>query len=128
MHKYEPQSSDFSKAQNSLHCAVKHNGEEQPLHRYLYHLSDVTVADHIISLDTPPKIVQFKSDNFSTQCKSKYIFCYLTYYGISGHGKGLVDGMRAFGVKNVLRKAIVTENLSYHNTSDIYNYLMKIFY
>ena len=84
MNKYEPQSSYFSKVQYSLHCMVKHNGEQQSMHTYLYHLSDVTcrnhaftgtVADHI-SLETPPNIVRFKSDNSSIQYKSKYVFCY----------------------------------------------------
>ena len=33
--------------------------------------------------------------------------------------------MNAFGVKNVLRKAVLTENFSCNKASDIYDYLIK---
>ena len=32
---------------------------------------------------------------------------FIIYFGVSGHGKGLVDTMSAFGVKGPLRKQII---------------------
>ena len=105
MHKYELQSSYFSKTQYLLHCIVKHNNnEEQSMYTYLYHLSHAmcynhaftsTVVDYIISLETPLNLVRFKPNNCSAQYKSKHVFCYwqsvakelntkcLIHYGIS---------------------------------------------
>ena len=122
MHKFEPQPSHFSKSQYSLHCTIKHCPEsDHSPHQYMYHLSDVmqhnhaftaAVVEHILSLEVLPDIIRFKSDNCSTQYKSKYVFSFwsslakklsrnvIVYYGVSGHGKGLVDAMSAFGVKN----------------------------
>ena len=87
----------------------------------MHHLSDVMQHNHvftaaaverIISLEVLPDIIRFKSDNCSTQYKSKYVFSswssllkklsrnVVVYYGVSEHGKGLVDVMSAFEVKN----------------------------
>ena len=85
MHKFEPQSSHFSKAQYSLHCTVKHCPVPVSPYQYIYHLSDemrhdhaftAAVVEHILSLEAPPDIVRFKSDNCSTQYKSKYVFSF----------------------------------------------------
>ena len=110
------------------------------MYTYIYHLSDVTcnnhaftatVVDNILSLQPPTDIVGFKSVNCSTQYKSKCVFYFwqslakhlgkkcLMYYGVSGHGKGLVDAMSAFEIKNFLRKAVLTNNFSYNKASDI---------
>ena len=127
MHKFEPQSSHFSKSQYSLHCTIKHcqESDHSPL-QYMYHLSDLmqhnhsftaAVVEHILSLEVLPDIIRFKSDNCSTQYKSKHVFSFwsslakklsrnVVYYGVSGHGKGLVDAMSAFGVKNPIRRAV----------------------
>ena len=51
----------------------------------------------------------------------------IIYYGASGHGKGLIDAMSAFGVKNPIRRAVLTENFAYNKAIDIYNYLIKYF-
>ena len=81
MHKFEPQSLHFSEAQYSLHCS---NSDSSP-YQYLYHLSDVmqhnhaftaAMTEHILYLETLPDIVRFKSDNYATQYKSKYLFCF----------------------------------------------------
>ena len=48
-------------------------------------------------------------------------------YGVSGHGKGLVDAMSSFGVKAPLRKAVITNDFTYSSALDIYNYLISIF-
>ena len=67
-------------------------------------------------------IFSFKSDNCSQQYKSRFVFAnwralakkynktIILYYGVSGHGKGLVDSMSSFGVKGPLPKSIITEN------------------
>ena len=51
----------------------------------------------------------------------------LCYFGVSGHGKGLVDAMSGFGVKSPLRKAVVTEDLHYDSAHDIVSYLQELF-
>ena len=51
----------------------------------------------------------------------------ITFYGTSGHGKGLVDAMSSFGVKAPIRRAVLTEDFSYRNAQDIYDYLIKLF-
>ena len=81
-----------------------------------------------------------KSDNCATQYKCKWVFKYwqsvairkqkkvIIYYGVSGHGKGTVDGMSGFGVKQPLRRAVTTnENVSYNSAEDIYLYLRTLF-
>ena len=51
----------------------------------------------------------------------------IVYYGVSGHGKGLVDAMSGFGVKGPLWRAVITSNFSYSNAVDIYNFLIDKF-
>ena len=51
----------------------------------------------------------------------------LVYFGVSGHGKGLVDAMSAFGAKTPLRRAIITENFDYTSADDIRQYLFTLF-
>ena len=65
--------------------------------------------------------MRFKSDNCSSHYKSKFVFqawktlavslSIIIYYGVKGHGKGLVDSMSGFGIKTPLKRAIVTEEL-----------------
>ena len=43
----------------------------------------------------------------------------LIYYGPSGHGKGFVDAMSAFGVKGPLLRKVLTEEFSYNSSEDI---------
>ena len=49
------------------------------------------------------------------------------FYGVSGHGKGLVDAVSAFGVKNPIQRAVWTENFSYKKAGDVFNYLVQHF-
>ena len=108
---------------------------------YHYHLSDdmkhdaaftAEVFDRCIeSKDAIPAILRNKSDNCSTQYKCGKVFNELSqlaqkwnrsvvkYYGPSGHGKGLVDAMSAFGVKSTLLKAVVTKKFNYNSAQDI---------
>ena len=142
-YKYEPQSSHFNKKQYSLYCTVKHGTPNQ----YMYHLSDEmkhdyaftsTVVDQLIE-NQSSRLLRFKSDNCSVQYKCKNIFFYwqsvaiqyersvITYYGVSGHGKGLVDSMSSFGVKGPLRKVVVTGDFSYNKAEDIFHFLSSKF-
>ena len=64
-------------------------------------------------------IVQFKSDNYATQYKSKYLFSFwsslkkkcqekwLYYYSVSGHNKGLADTMSVSEVKNPIQRVVL---------------------
>ena len=51
----------------------------------------------------------------------------ILYYGVSGHGKGLVDAMSSFGLKGPLRKAVVLEDFSYRSAEDIFCYISELF-
>ena len=44
-------------------------------------------------------------------------------YGATGHGKGTIDAMSSFGVKNVLRRDIVTQNIFFDKSEEIVDYL-----
>ena len=102
MHKYEVQSAHFNKRNYSLHCTVEH-------------------IDSVI----------IESDNSSTQHKCAKAFNeflqlakksnrnVVKYYGPSGHGKGLVDAMSAFGVKGPLQKEVITCNFQYSSSTNI---------
>ena len=46
-------------------------------------------------------------------------------YGTAGHGRGAIDGLPTFGVKNILRKDIVTCDLFFNSSEAITNYLSK---
>ena len=128
--KFEPQYSHFSKKQFSLHCTVQHLPDS---HKYIYHLSNVmthnyaftsTVLKYLID-HSSTNIIRINSDNCATQYKSIYVFkawhtltaktnkCIVTFYGTSGHGKGLVDVMSSFGVKVPIHRAVLTEDFSY---------------
>ena len=143
-YKYEPQSSHFNKKQYSLHCTVKHFLDSS---QYFYHFSDSKkhdfaytshVLNHLLDLeeeDNVSVIIRVKSDNCSCQYKCCYVFKFyhnlakklgktiIVYYGVCGHGKGLVDAMSAFGVKSPLRRAVVTENFKYNSADEIRSYL-----
>ena len=74
-----------------------------------------------------PEIIWQRSDNCAAQYKSSYAFGeyqqmtinygqkVLTYCGPSGHGKGLVDTMSAFGAKGPLYRASVIDKFSYNS-------------
>ena len=86
-----------------------------------------------------PSIIRFKSDNCSTQYKCKWVFRFwhsiaqktntkvIIYFEVSGHGKGLVDAMSAFGVKGPLMRAVITQDLHYQCAKDIHNYMSNNF-
>ena len=103
------------------------------------HAFTSAVVNDIIQKHGLPLILRFKSDNCSTQFICKWVFRFwsnlakklntkiIIYYGVSGHGKGLVDAMGAFGVKSPLTRAVITQNLEYSCAKDIYEYLNNHF-
>ena len=80
-----------------------------------------------------------ESDNCRPQFKCKWVFAFLKrfsstfsipvilYYGVEGHGKGLVDAMSSFGVKQPIRKEIVTSDFWYRNATELVSFLNKKF-
>ena len=126
--KIEPQSAHFNKDQYTLHCTVARSFDEDAFNKYIYHFSNDTshdsqfsyAVDELMTNNDQCLIFSFKSDNCSQQYKSRFVFAnwralknnktIILYYGVSGHGKGLVDSMSSFRVKGPLRKSIITEN------------------
>ena len=120
---------------------MKHTGDDESPFCYIFHLSDKVKQNHaftsavvndITEKHGLPLILHFKSDNCSTQSKCKWVFRFwsnlvkklntkiIIYYGVSGHSKGLVDGMGAFGVTSALTRAVITQNLDYSCAKDIF--------
>ena len=143
--KFEPQSAHFAKKQISLHCSVMHNVESL---KYIYHQSNelvhksfftIKVINNLLKMkdNNNNEIVRFKSDNCSAQYKCKFVFALLQdhainlskmiiyYYGVKGHGKGLVDAMSGFGVKTPLRNAIITKDKYFNSAKEVYDYFMQ---
>ena len=80
------------------------------------HAFTSTVVRNLNKIETEQSsIIKVKSEYCSVQYKSKKVFRFwrmlaqethktiIVYYGVSGHGKGLVDAISAFGVKTPLR-------------------------
>ena len=119
--------------------------------KYAYHLSDDRTHDSTFTklvttdlldyfsdaLEFP--LIRIKSDNCSAQYCSRYVFeeylklakkfdkPFILYYGVNGHGKGLVDAMSGFGVKSVLRRAIVTDDFMYNTADELVSFLKETF-
>ena len=152
MHKIKTQSAHFNKHNYSLHCTVELvNHDEFPNLKspyiYHYHLSDEIKHDAAFTSvilerciqNRVPDIIRRKSDNCATQYKSKKVFeeyqklakkykrSVIVYYDASGHGKGLVDAMGAFGVKTPLRKEVLTCDFKYRSSEDICTMLRSKF-
>ena len=144
--KFETQSHHYGAKQMSLFCTVKiiNDGE----YEYIYHSSDNTshdanfvgvVMDELFDKHFEGSIFRVKTDNADSQFKCCWNFAYwldfskkknitvICYYGVAGHGKGLVDSMSAWGVKTPLRKAIINQDFWYLNASDIVVYLKQLF-
>ena len=123
----EPHFAHFNKDQYTLHCTVAHSFDEDAFNKYIYHFSNDTshdsqfsyAVDELMTNNDQCLIFSFKSDNCSQQYKSRFVFAnwrasqynktIILYYGVSGHGKGLVDSMSNFRVKGPLQKSIITE-------------------
>ena len=80
---------------------------------------------------------RIKSDNCSCQYKCKCVFqrykllasstkkTFVLYFGVSWHGKGLVDARSGFGVKKPIQRVIILENEFFYTSKDIVEYLEK---
>lgn len=145
--KKEAQAAHFNKVATSLHCTVVHDRDEngEVLNKYVYHFSDnithdasftfCVIKDLIASLYPDLLIIRLKSDNCSTQYKCRHTFfrhkklsvelgkIIVVYYGVAGHGKGLVDAMGGFGVKTPLRKAILLYEKLFYESQAMVDYL-----
>ena len=51
----------------------------------------------------------------------------IIFYGLSGHGEGLVNAMSAFGMKAPFLKAVLTNDFKYNSAKDIYQYMKEFF-
>ena len=148
--KYEPQDAHFSGKQTLLHCSLIHEPNDTKLF-YRYHISDDKIQDSVFTehvtrdllnqfrsaVDYP--LIRIKTDNCSTHYCCKYVFeSYLKlsseldipiilYYGVNGHGRGLVDAMSGFGVKSPLRRAIITDDFMFNTADELLIFLKSTF-
>ena len=125
--KHEVQSAHFSGKQFSLHCAIAEPFDR----RYHFHDTkhDSIFVDQVLrylltgyGISNEDLLIQ--SDKASFQYKNKNSFGLLLKlanefniriirtYGAAGHGKGAIDGMSSFGVKNIFWRDIVTHDQS----------------
>ena len=76
-----------------------------------------------------------QSDNAPTHYKNRHSFAFrqnlanefnlkiIRTCGAAGDGKGIIDAMSSFGVKNTLRRDIVTQNVFFDSSKEIVEYL-----
>ena len=57
---------------------------------------------------------------------NEYNVCIIRLYGAAGHGKGLIDATSSFGVKSILRKDIVANDLWYRNSEEMCLHLREV--
>ena len=97
---------------------------------------DHVLIDLIANYNISNEDLWVQSDNASSQYKNKHSFGLLQSlaneynlriirtYGAAGHGKGAIDTMSSFGVKNILRQDIVTHDVFFNNSCDMAEYLV----
>ena len=139
--KDEVQSAHFFGKQLTPHCSIVNPVNN----RYHFHLSDDTnhdsifvdhaIGDIIDKYNIPNEDLWIQNDNASSQYENKYSFEVLNKlasefnlriirtYGAAGHGKGAIDGMSSFAVKNVLRKDIVNHDVFFNKSEEAVDYL-----
>ena len=144
--KHEVQAMHFSGKEQTLHCTVLVNPDENT---FIYHLSDDTIHDCTMTsfilqsiITEHPELIKggkliLKSDNCSTQYKSRKVFEEMKrlaanwdveiywFYGEAGHGRGLVDAMSSFGCKKLLRDGIVCEDVWFKDAAAMKTFLDK---
>ena len=152
--KHEAQSAHFSGRQHTLHCCVLHDqdlAENNPINQFIYHLSDDTNHNNIMTVSIiedilkqypqilSPGHIVICSDNCSTHYKScftfvvmmqlakKYGVTFTWFYGEPGHGRGLVDAMSSFGCKGPLKHAIITKDQWFSTAEEMSDFLKKFF-
>ena len=146
--KNQAQSAHYSGRQQTLHDSLIQQPDGSFF--FIYHLSDDTNHDSVMTgkiiednLLKHPEVIEngrliLRSDNCSTQYKSRYVFKMLLVlakrYGIridwmfgeAGHGRGLIDAMSWFGCKGPMRKYIL-EDKWFKNAEEMYQWLVKYF-
>ena len=146
--KNQVQRAHFSGRQQTLHDSLIQSGTGNT---YIYHLSDDTNHDSVMSsiiiesnIIAHPEIIEngrliLRSDNCSTQYKSRYVFKALLdlaakyairidwFFGEAGHGRGLIDAMAWFGCKGPMRKEIVTRDVWFKNAKEMHTFLDEHF-
>ena len=148
--KNEVQHAHFSGRQHTLHCSVLYKSNVKGDHEFLYHLSNDTNHDSVMTrnviedvLIRYPAIVDsgilvLRSDNCSTQYKSRFVFAQLEelakkysidvfWFYDTPHGRGLVDAMSSFGCKAPIKKAIITEDAFFNNAEEMHVFLCNHF-
>ena len=85
-------------------------------------------------------IFLYNFDNCSSQYCCQYVFqsyqklaaelnkTIILYYGVNGHGRGLVDAMSGFGIKSPLRRKIVTDDFVFNYAEELVLFLKSLFY
>ena len=141
--KDEVQSANFSVKQFTLHCAIVERAE----FRYHYQISDDTKHDLVFVNYVIRDIIEryriknedlwIQSDNALSQYKNKHAFaffqklandfglCIIRTCGAAGHGKGAIDEMSSFEVKNILRHDTVAQDIFFNGSESIVNYLVQ---
>ena len=96
---------------------------------------DQVLSELIRKYDIKNQDLWIQSDNAPAQYKNKYAFFLLQRlakafnlriirtFGVAGHGKGAIDGMSSFEITNILRKDIVTNNIFFHYSEEVVDYL-----
>lgn len=129
----------FSHEQFSLHCAIFEPFEKH----YFYHLSHDTKRDGIFVNLAIRDIIQrynfgnedllIQGDNVSSQYKNKLLFALyqqlsnefnlqtIRTYGTAGLCKCAIDIMSRFGVMNVLRHDIFTQDMFFNTSAEIWD-------
>ena len=143
--KHEVQSAHFSSKQYALHCTIVLTQSSE--RKYHYQFSDDTthdpsyvtmVLEDIFSdFGIRDESVIIKSDNAPTQYKNLYAFKsyqnlankfntrIIRIYGAAGHAKGLIDAMSSFGVKAILRRDIIANDVWFQDSTEIVDYLTQ---
>ena len=148
--KHEPQDAHFCSNQTTLHDTIVYPADDPSNVTFAYHLSDdkkkdsVFVSNVILDLlrqfpeGKDYSVLRFKSDNCPGQYCCRYVLPFysdlakklgkpiLIYYGVNGHGRGMVDGMSSFGVKAPLRRAIVTTDFFYNKAEQLVSFLKSM--
>ena len=98
---------------------------------------DHVLRDLIIHYNVSNEDLWAQSDNASFQYKNKHSFGLLQSladdfkvriirtYRTAGHGKGAIDAMSSIGVKNILRKDIVTHDVFLTNLATWLSILLQ---
>ena len=140
--KDEVKSANFSGKQFTLHYAIverakfgNHSHQRDAKHDSVF--VDYAISDIIERYGIKNEDLGIQSSNALSQYKNKDSFafyqklandfglCIMRMYGAAGHGKGAIDGMSNFGVKNILRHDIFTQDIFFNDSESIDNYIAQ---